>query len=128
MNLGEQVTVEIAANRRWVDTGVELQVGDSYVMSAAGQWWDAGIQTNPAGYESPNGVLRFAERWRRLRDARWFALVGSISRRSDVLFLIGSGCVYSPTRAGQLTCFANDVWVAYLNNSGAIELSIRRDS
>lgn len=41
-------------------------------------------------------------------------------------FLIGSAAAITPTRAGELRCYANDVPLMYWNNTGSVTLTIVR--
>jgi hypothetical protein len=126
MEVGEKTTVTVAAKPPWNDTGVRLEAGRTYRMSALGEWVDWRIPCGPAGYPSPNPIMRLAERFRRAPVDPWFALIGAMDRNSSSQFLIGAEYVYRPTRSGQLTCFANDVPGFYWNNTGEVELTIER--
>lgn len=100
-----------------------MQAGASYSLTAAGCWCDAGNKCGPGGYDG-TGILRLLEWTRRVRHAKWFALIGTLdSARSD-RFVIGQQHSYQPTRSGELLCFANDAWVAYFNNRGTVTLTI----
>ena len=68
-----------------------------------------------------------AERFRRLPDGNWFALVGALGDEDDELFLIGSGQKnYEATRDADLYLFANDLPFKYDNNKGSLVVKITR--
>lgn len=132
---GESHRVCIAAADRWTAAGVHVVAGERFDLAARGEWWDAGIRTGPDGFPTGEApwysrlLLRAFERWRRQRKANWFALIGSIDRRPDLQFVIGSSVTgWAAPADGELTCFANDHPRTYGNNTGAIELLITRVS
>jgi hypothetical protein len=56
-------------------------------------------------------------------------LTGAIDADPGTAFRIGAALnSYRPDRSGELTCFANDVWLAYGNNSGSVQLTVWRTS
>jgi hypothetical protein len=126
MDINESVTVVVAARRRWNDTGIDLHQGQSYLITAAGKWLDWNIETSPSGYGSKTLAQRLVARFRRLPPANWFALVGAVDGRRDSYFAIGQRCEYLARRSGRLSCFANDVWLAYFNNHGQVEVTVQR--
>ncbi|KHL18967.1 UNVERIFIED_CONTAM: hypothetical protein LK11_03950 [Mumia flava] len=126
LTVGEQRTVRVASRPRWVATGAVLVAGGSYDLTATGTWTDWRTECGPDGYASPNRVLRWAERLRRHREADWFTLIGTVGSNGAATFAIGSGTTHLAEAGGELRCFANDVaWFGF-NNSGAVELTIRR--
>ena len=125
LQVGQEVSVSILAKEKWNDTGIELEPG-SYSMAADGQWFDASIRSGPEGYDSPNLILKLFEPLRRVRAARWFALVGSTVPDDSQTFAIGRGCTRDEKTGGRLLCFANDVSFKYGNNTGAVTLIVKR--
>jgi hypothetical protein len=122
--IGEYI---IKACNLWNDTGLILDAGKSYAIGVApGQYWyDAGIRCGPDGYDSPNIILRLSESMRRMKNEKWFALIGAIDHDKTTAFNIGSGLErIELERRGQLCCFANDVWFMYWNNWGNMILSV----
>lgn len=126
LKVGERSTVSIASRSRWNDTGVPLQRGANYLLTATGEWVDWKNRSGPDGYSSNNIVLRLAEWARREPSKPWFALIGALARDKSNQFLIGDRCEYQPATTGELTCFANDVALGYINNKGHVSLTIER--
>ena len=126
MQVDEPCSANIEARVRWNDTRIDLDKGHIYLLEATGEWLDWKIRAGPDGYRSSNIMQRLTERWRRQPDASWFALIGSIGASRDSQFLIGCNREYQPPQDGRLFCFANDVQIAYFNNSGHIQLTVRR--
>lgn len=125
MPSGTQTTT-IMARPRWNETAIYLEAGAEYRLSATGTWYDGSIACLPDGYDSPNGLLRRFERFRRAPDEKWFALIGAIDRDIATLFRIGQSAIVRPSRSGLLTCFANDMWLMYFNNRGSVRLKVDR--
>jgi len=117
-------TATIEARLPWNRTGIRLQAGSRYELTATGLWIDKNYEAGPDGYVSPNLLMRLGEFRRRVPKARWFALVGALDEDESTQFVIGSRMVYTPVRSGELTCFANDWGSKYDNNSGTLTLSV----
>lgn len=123
-------TVLIHAAERWNNTGIVVSRSRRYLIEAAGSWVDSTIETEADGYSLDElgrfqrYVLRLGSRWRRMRGARYFALIGAIDQRDATQFVIGRRYNGSPPADGELTCFANDLWLMYRNNSGAVQLTV----
>jgi hypothetical protein len=126
LELGQRASVAVAARPKWNATGVTLERDATYLLTAAGEWFDWVMRTDPGGYRSNNRFLRMTEKARRVPSAPWFALIGAIDRDHATQFAVGRGREYQPPRTGELTCFANDVSLAYCNDRGSITLTIER--
>jgi hypothetical protein len=126
MDVGQTWQTTIWSRKAWNSTGVEIRRGGFYHLVATGSWRDWNIECDPDGYTSPNLLLRLAEGRRRCPPANWFELVGSVNRRRDTYFRIGTGRDYHATHDGELECFANDVRIMYFNNRGAVNLAVSR--
>ena len=126
MQIDESHSACICARAPWNDTGIDLSRGQKYRLAATGQWFDRNIETGPCGYTRNSILFRLAAPRRRQPDANWFALIGSIGATRENQFLIACGCDYLPVQDGRLYCFANDVRIAYCNNSGHIQLTVTR--
>jgi hypothetical protein len=117
-------SIIIEPSRIWNHTGLRLDAGVTYDLRAEGRWIDRTYECGPDGYDSPNLIMKLAELGRRMRQAKWFALVGAIDEAEATQFVIGSQAVYVPPRSGELTCFANDWMSKYGNNRGAVVLTV----
>jgi hypothetical protein len=119
LQVGQEQSVSILAKEKWNDTGIELEPG-SYSMTADGQWFDASIRSGPDGYDSPNLILKLFEPLRRVRPARWFALMGSTVPDNSQAFVIGRGYTRDEKTGGTLLCFANDVSFMYATTAARL--------
>ena len=133
--IGEGHQCEVSAEKRFNWCGVRLKEGASYTcMVAEGDTWkDGDVECGPGGWESDElpwykeGVVEFAERLRRVKDAKWFALIGAFADEDDDLFLIGDKNIpFTAPRDADLYLFANDIKSKYGNNTGSLKVTITR--
>ena len=117
----------LSALLRWNDTALNILKGQSYLFTAEGKWYDAGIQSDADGYPSNSLKHRLTARFRRSPKQDWFLLMGALSMDDCKAFPIGAGPInYTVTEDGKLYCFANDLWPFYFNNSGLVKLTVKR--
>jgi len=126
LDVGQTSVVGVHSSLKWADTTLRFSKGETYRFEATGRWYDANTPSGPAGYESPNLLLRLFQPLRRFPKANWFALIGSIDRHPSATFLIGETLEMNITEGGVLHCFANDLACMYWNNSGWIKLIVTR--
>lgn len=131
MNLepGNEKGFVVKAHCRWNETGVILQRGCRYDFRIVEvhDWMDWFIRSGPEGYKSENLLMRSSEYFRRIPDAPWFALIGTIKKNLLHSFKIGSGLIgFEPPISGPLYCFANDVPFMYFNNRGELQVVVNR--
>lgn len=111
----------IQAREHWNRTGLQLQSGETYAMEANETWFDRQFAFGPDGGPSQNVFRRCFEWARRRKHAPWFVLTGAVDSDEATTFRIGSSLrADRADRIGELTWFANDVWIAYGNNSGLL--------
>ena len=73
------------------------------------------------------GLVVFFEKYQRLEDANWFALVGAQVDEDQGLFLNGANQgSFMATRDVDLYLFANDMKFKYGNNDGSLRVTITR--
>ena len=125
---GETQTATISARERSNATGIQIAAGQTYQFEATGQWKDWFKECGPEGYASTGWMFYLwpFQRWRRIPDARWFALIGEIGSDPASQFVIGADCKFTAHHDGELACFANDLSRMYGNNKGKVELSVTR--
>lgn len=126
LSLGESHRVRIPADERWVNTDIEFDASEMYVLKAEGHWRDLFTKCDAGGYTSRVPWMVLMEKKRRAPEARWFELIGAVDNNSTTYFRIGVGCEFSPDRKGRLFCFANDLGGMYWNNCGGVWLSVKR--
>jgi hypothetical protein len=127
--VGQSVMVPVAARKSSNDTGLQVAAGQHYEFQTAGSWVDMWVTSDAGGYPTPWWSLgqRLGERFRRVPDAPWFALIGMVrAGTQSQLFIIGAASQVIMPMSGRLACFANDVPGFYWNNRGTVQLTIRR--
>lgn len=131
------VHVVVKARRRFTPV-IDVTLGQRYALTASGSWYDAFIRTDVQGYASWPLQRRF-ERSRLCPDQPWFALCGVIGApgasdaslreavRTQALPWTAKTRAGEPWRApasGQLYVFPNDVYRAFWNNYGKIDVAV----
>jgi uncharacterized protein (DUF2235 family) len=152
--VGQSRAVSIRARYLWEHTGIVLEPGASYTLSAGGYWQDwRDAPVGPIGQEpeAESGFKRLGRRCRRAREARWMALIAlpcadfgwrwrelGIGAALKYLLLedpvdftrqlrvVGAGATLSVDKESMLWCFANDAWKFYENNTGSVVLRVQR--
>jgi hypothetical protein len=128
MNVGETTYVCVQADKLWNDSGVHVMPGQTYnfVVPENEKWIDWHIPCGAAGYPS-TPLIRPWEELRRVPDANWLQLIGTIDRSAKPPIVIGSKLVdFSPPFPGRLHFFANDLAWMYWNNKGNLAVTVTR--
>ena len=116
----------IVAKTAWNDTGINLVAGARYRMSATGTWHDRQYRAGPEGMPPQNFVQRLLAPLLRFGNGHYMTLIGCINQDMGSAIAIGESSLFKASQDGRLWCFANDLRIAYGNNSGAIELVVER--
>jgi len=139
MEIGETRTVTVPAAEHYTDSEIFMRRGEGFVFSFEGLWRDDDIPCGGEGWtlaDIEKGPLELAIRvtqpLRRVEDAHWFELIGTLGRNKHHLFRIGNGQFssddkpYVARRDDVLFLFPNDLQWMYRNNSGEINVTIKR--
>ncbi|MDM0014570.1 hypothetical protein QTH87_19160 [Variovorax sp. J22P168] len=124
--------LSVASASYYNPTGVLLAPGETYAIAADdGRWVDWHLASSADGRMEPSFAQSLALWALRCKQARWFQLVGAIGRNDNHLFPIGMHAEWtyegqSHDVAPELCLFANDAWFAYLNNHGAVGVTVTR--
>lgn len=133
LQVNQKAIMNIYSDCMWNNTGIKLIAGQTYKFDATGTWTDLTINVDANGYvyNDPRVPwysklgLYVTQPFRRQPTSTWFKLIGCLDNESSC-FEIGKSSVIKPNKSGILFCYANDLSIAYGNNSGYIELSITR--
>jgi hypothetical protein len=126
-------TADISTERYWNETGIQLIAGCRYTFSVVpgvgATLKDASFTARSiAGEDWKSLPHKTAELFhgKRMDDARWFALIGTIDKEHP--FVIADGGELSAPADGQLVCYFNDVQLEkfYENNKGWVRLRVER--
>ena len=135
LSVGQSHQCEVLAKLKYNWSAVHLTKGASYTFTVVNgdTWSDAGINCGPDGWISDDlpwykeGIVQLVERYRRLPNANWFALIGAYGDESENLFLIGnSKKEFIAKHNADLYLFANDMPSKYGNNDGSLMVTITR--
>lgn len=125
LEIGDKHHILVPANKKWVDTEIDIAPREVYMFRAEGKWKDWYNECDADGYKS-HGAVSLVEKWRRVPNANWFKLIGALDYDESSYFPVGTGLEYRASRGGRLCCFANDLNCMYWNNHGALQLSVLR--
>jgi len=135
LGVGESHTCEVLARPKYNWSGVQLRAGATYTffVPAGDTWDDASITCGPEGWRSEDQpwyeswLFKTLKKFRRLKNANWFALVGTLGDEDNDLFEIGDcSTPYVAPRDAELYLFANDMASKYDNNDGSLMVTITR--
>lgn len=123
---GEETAATACSRYRWSHTFIAVNAGEVYEITAkAGSTWkDSLTRVSAAGYESAR--LAPFRRFRRRPDAPWFELIGAVGKSKKTTFRIGLGTTVTVDTSGEILLYANDVAFMYWNNSGNVDVVVRR--
>jgi len=133
--VGESHQCEVLARHKYNWSGVRLLKGASYTCTVVDgdTWKDGGMECGPGGWQSDElpwykeGIVDFAERFRRVEEANWFALVGALGDEDDNLIVIGDANEpFVVKKDADFYMFANDMPSKYENNDGSLIVTVTR--
>lgn len=138
LDAGAKTTTVALAHQKFNRTGLFLKEGAKYEISvepgdAKEQTWkDASIECDANGWNREGESLGIKEVLiagmeflRRVPDADWFCLCGSIGDTDDTAFRIGLKETITASCSGELCLFANDLDRFYGNNFGKLIVTVR---
>jgi hypothetical protein len=134
--VGESYSCSVLAELKYNWSGLLLQQNCQYEFSVGASecWTDGDIENcSPNGWESKQlpwykeKVVEWFEDKRRYPEANWFELIGSLGDEDHQLLRVLSTDKHStPAHDSELYFFANDLQSKYGNNSGSIEVTVKR--
>jgi hypothetical protein len=136
----EPRTFKVHASELYSWTGLQLVKGGKYIFEVPpGQGWkDASIDCGPEGWNVEeedfsffkSRIIKLSEGRRRHNQANWFEVIGTVGKDEDYMFRIGDGSKsvkpFTSPHSGGLYAFANDLESMYGNNSGFVEITVKR--
>lgn len=135
LEVGEQHTSTVHSELKYNWSGIELQEGHQYEFKVNGDqiWKDGGIECGPDGWQSEQlpwykeEIVEVLEKRRRHLKANWFEIIGALGDEDDVLLrILSEDRIYTALKTAELYYFANDLDSKYGNNSGSIQVTVRR--
>ena len=128
LRIGETAYVCVHANKLWNDSGIEVVSGQRYNFRIPqGERWIGWRRTCNADGHSSTGLIRPFESLRRVPEARWLELMGTIGCSTKSAIRIGQGLSNLLVLfSGRLYLFANDLTWMYWKNKGTLAVRITR--
>jgi hypothetical protein len=136
LRVGEAHTSTVRSELKYNWSGVLLEAGSRYefIVDPEQCWRDGELEAcGPGGWKTeqlPWFRERIVERFeghRRHPQADWFEVIGAMGDEDDQLLrILSADRVFTADHDAELYYFANDLKSKYDNNSGAIEVTVRR--
>jgi hypothetical protein len=114
--------VEVAANTYPVESGIMVQKGETYQITATGEWQDAEFPASDAnGFKGFTAPMFFGMLLKPLPSQYYMKLCGKVGKWK---FPIGTETTITMKRNGELLLFANDAKGFFDNNSGQMVVTL----
>ena len=136
LEVGESHTSTVYSELKYNWSGVELEAGCRYefVIDSHQRWKDGDLEAcGPEGWKSEQlpwyqeKIVGWLEKNRRHPDADWFEIIAALGDEDDELLRILHGDkTCTANRDADLYYFANDLQSKYDNNSGSIDVTVKR--
>lgn len=119
VTVGKAIIAEISAqSERWQDSGVNVERGQTYRISASGKWT---INSDTCGWSGPDGgsgPCAAPLSAKQTVAGSYLALIGRIG--DGPAFLVGGGIELTADRSGRLSLRINDAPGGFENNEGSV--------
>ncbi len=136
----ESALFTVYANQLFSPSNILLTKGEKYrfIVDLDQKWFDASIDCGPKGWETDEQEFPFYKKWlinlaednRRCAEADWFEIIATVTKNDEdnvrLLHHTEVGDEYIPKITGELYCYPNDLKSKYTNNSGFIEIKVKR--
>lgn len=122
-------SIPVFARLRWNTTGLLIRPGERYLVTATEEIWSDWRIASTAAGQPGVGIQKLFRPFVRCPTAQWFQLVAAVGCSHDQLFDVGMAgrVTLKDEHEGELLFFANDVSLAYFNNSGQIHVDVLRE-
>lgn len=115
-------TVVVQANQLYQTTAVQVQKGETYRITATGQWQDADFPpTDGNGFKGFTAPMFFGMLLKPMPGQNYMKLCGKVGNWK---FPIGTDATVTMKRTGELRLFANDAKGFFGNNSGSLQVTL----
>ena len=116
--------VEVQANQLYQPTGITVSKGETYAITAEGEWQDADFHPSDAnGFKGFTAPMFFGMLLKPLPSQYYMKLCGKIGSWK---FPIGTSTEVKIKRNGELLLYANDAKGFFDNNTGTMKVKITR--
>lgn len=117
-----QTTVVVEANIYPFSSGISVTKGETYRITASGEWQDADFPATDAnGFRGFTTPMFFGMLLKPMPSQYYMKLCGKLGRWK---FSIGTSATITMKRSGELKLFANDAKGFFDNNSGNMVVTL----
>ncbi|MCB9192120.1 MAG: DUF3943 domain-containing protein [Flavobacteriales bacterium] len=118
-----QQVIEVNANDLFQPTGISVEKGETYQITAEGQWQDAGFPpTDANGFKGFTAPMFFGMLLKPMPSNYYMKLCAKVGHWK---FPIGTSSTLTMKRSGELLLFPNDAKGFEGNNHGALQVSVK---
>ena len=120
----EPIVIQVAANQFYQSTGLALIKGETYEITAVGEWQDASFPPSDAnGFKGFTAPMFFGMLLKPMPRQYYMKLCGKVGGWK---FPIGTATTITIKRNGELLLYANDAKGFFDNNSGTLKVTIKK--
>ncbi len=126
MPINTKAQQKVTAKANWFlqQTGIQVTKGETYLITAKGEWQDADFPPSDAnGFKGFTAPMFFGMLLKPLPSQYYMKLCGKVGNWK---FPIGTSATITMKRSGELLLFANDAKGFFDNNSGEIVVTISK--
>lgn len=105
-------------------TSIKLKKGETYKITANGEWQDAGFPpTDANGFEGFTKPMKKGNFLKPMKKENYMMLIAKVGCKK---YAIGTEKTVTPKRSGRLIFMPNDATFFFKNNSGELVVSITK--
>jgi len=115
--------IEVNANRLFQPTSIQVTEGETYQITASGEWQDATFTpTDANGFKGFTTPMFFGMLLKPMPSQYYMKLCGKVRNWK---FPIGTSGTITMKRSGELKLYANDATGFFDNNSGQLVVEVK---
>ena len=116
--------IEVVADQFFQPTGILVTKGETYQITAEGDWQDADFPVTDAnGFKGFTAPMFFGMLLKPMPSQYYMKLCGRVGNWK---FPIGTSCTVTMKRSGELILFPNDAKGFFDNNSGTMRVTVKQ--
>lgn len=124
LGINESATDTVYAWKKNNKTTIKLKKGETYKITAKGEWQDAGFTpTDANGFEGFTKAMKKGNFLKPMKKENYMMLV---ARAGGKKYAIGTENTITPKKSGKLIYMPNDATFFFKNNHGKLVVTITR--
>jgi hypothetical protein len=122
--VGDSSCTQVPSDQIQFSSQINVEKGETYEITAFGEWQDASFHpTNANGFKGFTAPMFFGMLLKPMPSQYYMMLCGRIGPWK---FPIGTSTKITVRRSGELKLYANDAKGFFDNNSGTLQVTVRR--